>query len=67
MGTTLKLEDMEFVRWLDSKEAEQFWDRDENGETVILRLGWDLAQKEYDRIKGLKENSENGLKLKQPI
>ena len=67
MGTTLKLEDIEFVRWLDSKEAEKFWDRDENGETVILRLGWDLAQKEYNRIKGLKENSENDLKLKQPI
>ncbi len=28
MGTTLKLEDLEFVRWLDSKEAEKFWDRD---------------------------------------
>ncbi len=67
MGTTLKLEDMEFVRWLDSKEAEQFWDRDDNGETVILRLGWEKAQIEYNRIKGLKENSENDLKLKQPI
>ena len=66
MGTTLKLEDIEFVRWLDSKEAEKFWDRDENGETVILRLGWDLAKKEYDLLKGLKENSENDLKLKQP-
>ncbi len=64
MGTTLKLEDIEFVRWLDSKEAEKFWDRDENGETVILRLGWDLAQKEYDRIRGLKGNSENDLKVK---
>ncbi len=67
MGTTLKLEDMEFVRWLDSKEAEQFWDRDANGETVILRLGWEKAQIEYNRTKGLKENSENDLKLKQPI
>ena len=66
MGTNITIEDMEFVRWLDSKEAEQFWDRDENGETVILRLGWDLAQKEYNRIKGLKENSKNDLKLKEP-
>jgi len=66
MGTTLKLEDIEFVRWLDSKEAEQFWDRDENGETVILRLGWEKAQIEYNRIKGLKENSENDLKVSQP-
>ena len=66
MGTNITIEDMEFVRWLDSKEAEKFWDRDENGETVILRLGWDLAQKEYNRIKGLKEKSKNDLKLKQP-
>ncbi len=63
MGATLKLEDIEFVRWLDSKEAEQFWDRDESGETVILRLGWEKAQKEYDRIKGLKEKSENDLQV----
>ena len=67
MGTNIKPEDLEFIRWLDSKDAEQIWGRDENGETVILRLGWDLAQKEYNRINGLKENSENDLKLKQPI
>ena len=66
MSTTLKLEDIEFVRWLDSKEADKFWDRDENGETVILRLGWEKAQIEYIRIKGLKENSENDLKVIQP-
>ena len=64
MSTTLKLEDIEFVRWLDSKEAEKCWDRDENGETVILRLGWEKAQIEYNRIKRLKENSENDLKVK---
>ena len=67
MGTTLKLEDIEFVRWLDSKEAVQFWGRDENGETVILRLGWEKAQIEYDRIKGLKGNSEIDLKVKEPV
>ena len=64
MGTTLKLEDIEFMRWLESKEAEQFWDRDENGETVILRSGWEKAQIVYNRLKGLKENSENVLKVK---
>ena len=63
MGTNITVEDMEFVRWLDSKEAEQFWDRDENGQTIILRLGWEKARKEYYRIKGLKENSENDLKV----
>ena len=44
MGTYLKQEDLEFVRWLDSKEAEQFWDRDENGEKQILRKGWEKAE-----------------------
>ena len=64
MGTNIKPEDLEFIRWLDSKDAEQFWGRDENGETVILRLGWDLAQKEYDRINGLKGKSENDLEVR---
>ena len=63
MGTNLKPEEIEFRRWLESKEAEQFWDRGENGETVILRLGWEKPQIEYNRIKGLKENSENDLKV----
>ena len=58
---------MEFILWLESKEADAFWDRDENGETTTLRLGWDLAQKEYDRIKGLKEKSENDFQVREPI
>ena len=45
MGTNITVEDMEFVRWLDSKEADQFWDRDENGQTIILRLGWEKPEK----------------------
>ena len=40
-----------FTRWLDSKECEQYWDKDENGEKVILRSGWDRAYEEYNRIK----------------
>ncbi len=55
MGTNIKQEDIEFIKWLDGKEAERYWDRDENGETVILRLSWEKAQIEYNRIKGLKE------------
>ena len=66
MGTTLKPEDLEFIRWLDSKEAEEFWDRTENGEKQILREGWGKAEIEYNRIKGLKEYSENDLKLCEP-
>ena len=56
-------EDTEFMRWLDSKESERFWDKDESGEKVILRSGWEKAQAEYNRIKGLKGNSENDLKV----
>ena len=53
----------DFMIWLDSKECEQYWDKDENGEQVILRSGWDKAQEEYNRIKGLKGKSENDLKV----
>ena len=53
----------DFMIWLDSKECEQYWDKDENGEKVILRSGWDKAQEEYNIIKGLKGKSENNLKV----
>ncbi len=52
-----------FMRWLESKECERYWDKDENGEKVILRSGWDRAYEEYNRIKGLKEKTENDLKV----
>ena len=53
----------DFMIWLDSKECERYWDNDENGEKVILRSGWDTAQEEYNRIKGLNGKSENDLKV----
>ena len=40
MGTNMKPEDLEFLRWLESKEAEEFWDLNEHGEKQILREGW---------------------------
>ena len=67
MGANIKPEDMEFLRWLESKEAEEFWDLNEHGEKQILREGWEKAQIEYDRIKGLKGNSEIDLKVKEPV
>ena len=63
MGTNITPGDLEFMRWLDSRGCETYWDRDENGEKVILRSGWDLAQKEYNRINGLKEKSEKDLRV----
>ena len=57
--------DIEFMRWLDGKEGEQYWDKDEKGEKVLLRSGWDNAKKEFDRIaeKGLKDKWENDFKV----
>ena len=63
MDHQITTEDKEFMRWLDSKEGERFWEMDEKGERVILRPGWDRALTEYIRIKGLKEKSENDLKI----
>ena len=56
-------EDREFMRWLESKECERYWDTDENGEMVILRSGWDRAYEEYNRIKeSLAMNLKKDLK-----
>ena len=55
MDNQLTAQDMEFMRWLDGKDAESYWGKDENGEKVILRSGWNLAQIEYNRIKGLEK------------
>ena len=61
MDNQLTAQDIEFMRWVDGKDAEAYWDKDEHGEKVILRSGWNLAQIEYNRIKGL-ENSKSDLK-----
>ena len=61
MGTNIKPEDLEFLRWLESKEAEEFWDLNEHGEKQILREGW---EKNPDRIRsnqGLKGKFRNRL------
>ena len=63
MDHQITTEDKEFMRWLDSKECERYWETDENGERVILRAGWDKAQAEYNRIKeSLVVNLEKDLK-----
>ncbi len=40
----MSAEDMGFMRWLDSKDGEQHWEKDEKNEKVILRSGWEKAQ-----------------------
>ena len=49
-------QDIEFMRWLDSPACEKFWEKDEKGEKVLLKKGWDKAQEEYDRLKKLIDN-----------
>ena len=62
MDNQLTAQDMEFMRWLDGKDAESYWDKDENEEKVILRSGWEKAQIEYNLIKGLDKKTKNDLK-----
>ncbi len=58
MDHQITAEDPEFMRWLDSKECDQYWDKDENGENVILRSGWEKAQEKHNRVNGFKENQK---------
>ncbi len=51
MDRQITTEDRELMRWLESKECERYWDKDANGEMVILRSGWDRAYEECNRIK----------------
>ncbi len=37
--------DLDFLRSFHSKVGEQYWEKDEKGEKVILRSGWEEAQK----------------------
>ena len=54
---------IEFITWLDSKEGEPYWEKDEKGEkSQILRAGWARAQIEYDRIKQEQEQNEQNKK-----
>ena len=63
MDHQITTEDREFMRRLESKECERYWDTDENGEKVILRSGWDRALAEYNRIQeSLAANLEKDLK-----
>ena len=56
MDNTITDEDIQFMRWLDSKECEHYWIKNDQGEKVILREGWDEALKEYNKMKPLFDN-----------
>ncbi len=46
-------QDLAFVKWLDSKGCDHYWEKDEKGAKVILRSGWGRAHEEYNRIKAI--------------
>jgi hypothetical protein len=48
-------EDIEFVRWVEHLENATYWVTDETGERIRMRDGWQEAEKEYKRIKTIKE------------
>ena len=56
MDNTITKEDIQFMRWLDSKECEHYWIKNDQGEKVILREGWDEAMKQYKKLKPLFDN-----------
>ena len=67
MQDTVTKEDIEFLKWLDSPKQEHYWQKDESGEKVILREGWEKAQQDYNNLKKLVDNKtvftakKNGL------
>jgi hypothetical protein len=50
MEHVLTADDIEFMRWLNSKEGEQVRDRDNKGDKANLRSDWHLSQKHYNEI-----------------
>ncbi len=58
MDHQVTAQDMEFLKWLDGKDWEPYWEKDEKVEKVIPRSGWDKAQAEFNRIKGMKQQQK---------
>lgn len=55
-------EDLAFLAWIHRPQNDAYWVKDENGEKVMLREGWDRAQEKYNQIKELA-----GSKLKELV
>ena len=51
METTAQ-EDAQFLKWILSEAAKQYWVLDRGGKRMKLKEGWTKAQTEYDRISG---------------
>ena len=53
MDYQVTAQDIEFMKWLDSKECEHYWEKDDKREKVILKNSLDKEQEEYNRTKQL--------------
>jgi hypothetical protein len=57
------LEERDFFDWILSDKLRCTWDFDKNGQRLKMVPGWEKAEAEYKRIQGIREKSENGLKV----
>ena len=67
MTTLLTKEDLAFLKWLDSPEQAVYWITNDEGEKVMLREGWNEAEKEYKRIIALKNGGLPPLKFRRKL
>ena len=52
MNKVFRKEDLEFLKWLDSEENEQYWTKDDKGEKgYVKKDNWTKARKEFKKKK----------------
>ena len=52
MNKIFREEHLEFLKWLDSEECEQYWVKNDKGEKdYITEENWTKARKEYNEKK----------------
>jgi hypothetical protein len=56
-------EDEQYIEFIMGKSVECYWQFDQNGRRIGMVPGWEKAEAEYKRIQGIREKSENGLKV----
>jgi hypothetical protein len=56
-------EESQFFEWITSGRVKQYWDFNEHGQRLKMISRWEKAEAEYKRIQGIREKSENGLKV----
>ena len=52
MSKYFRIEDQEFLNWLNSNENEHYWTKNDKGEKDYISMeNWCKARKEYNNIK----------------